>query len=77
LLNINTCIEAAKVVNIVMYIPVADATTGSVPIITSIDTKIFPGLIPQKAAISDPKNETPTNIPMLDLVAYRSPDVKL
>jgi len=40
-------IEDANVVNIVIYIPVAVATIGSIPIITSIETKTLLGLIPQ------------------------------
>jgi len=41
-------IEAARVVNIVQYIPVAEATAGCIPCYINSELKIVPGAIPAK-----------------------------
>lgn len=49
-------IEAARVVNNVQYIPVADATAGCIPNYINSELKIVPGAIPAK-----PENSATTN----------------
>lgn len=41
-------IEAASVVNIVQYMPVAVATAGCIPSLTRSELKMVPGAIPAK-----------------------------
>jgi len=41
-------IEAARVVNMVQYMPVADATAGCIPNYINSELKIVPGAIPAR-----------------------------
>ena len=57
LLNTITWMVAARVVNIVKYMPVAVATLDSIPIIIRAGLKIMPGPRPLKAAKMAPVKE--------------------
>jgi len=48
------CKEAARLVNNVIYMPVAVATWGCVPITNNPFTNKNPGLVPEKEAIIAP-----------------------
>jgi len=75
LFNIMNCKEAERLVNKVMYMPVAVATYGSVPIINKPLTKINPGLVPEKEAIIAPKNDMAEMMKRLKVVPSKSPSV--
>lgn len=66
---------AAKVVNIVKYIPVAVATLDSIPIIINAGLKIMPGPRPLKAAKMAPANEIKIMLIRFLGVASRSPSI--
>ena len=66
-------IVAARVVNIVTYIPVAVATYASIPTISKIGPKIKPGPTPQNAAANAPKKLMTFNLTRFSVVALRSP----
>ena len=63
----------ARVVNIVMYWPVAEAAAGWISICTKAGLKINPGPIPDKAARNAAENETTPSLRQLWTVNYWSP----
>ena len=65
-----TSIVEAKVVNIVMYIPVAVATYGSTPKMVMAGQNIVPGPTPLKAAANDPNQ--PTHKTVLKFLSFSS-----
>ena len=69
----STLIVAARVVNIVTYIPVAVATYASIPIISNIGPKIKPGPTPQNAAANAPTKLITFSLTRFSVVALRSP----
>lgn len=66
-------IEAAKVVKVVRYIPVDEATIGWSPSSIKSGTKAAPGPMPQNAVAMDPKKAVQAILVMFLGVAYRSP----
>ena len=62
-----------RVVNTVMYPPVAVATWASIPKITSAGVYIIAGPIPPNAADSDPTNPTLKIVRRLHLFISKSP----
>ena len=54
----NRIVEAAKVVNSVQYMPVAEATEGCMSSCTMIELKMVPGLIPAKPEARAAPNAT-------------------
>lgn len=64
-------------VNKVKYIPVAVATLGSIPIITSIGQNIIPPPMPQNAEINAPNHAMKTKMETLNGLSLRSPGTNL